>query len=264
MTAVAGSGPRLLFLTGSAADLRKANTPLRPPLTTHFEVLTYDQRGMGQSDKPDMPYSMQDYATDAVAILDALGWDRVLLAGYSFGGMVAQEIAIHWPQRVRRLALAATTAGGAGGSSYPIEKFSGLEPYERARRGLEVSDLSFTPDWQAANPEAAAARIRKRMSAQAQFADAPGAAVGRRRQLAARAAHDTYDRLGQITAPTLVLAGTRDGQAPMAAQQAMARQIPNGRFETCDGSHQMLWESDETFLRMVAFLQTAEPERRSA
>lgn len=255
MTGLEGQGPRLLFISGTGGDLRRENTALTSPLSKQFQVLTYDQRGMGQSEKPDHPYTMQDYAEDAVAILDAYGWDDVLLVGYSFGGMVAQEIAIGWPERVKRLILLATAAGGAGGSSYPLERLSDLPNEERARRGMEIMDLTFTPQWQVDNPDAAQLRIKDSMQTQSKFAHEPGATMGAHRQLAARAGHNTYDRLNRITAPTLVLSGTHDGQAPMPAQKAMAEAISNGQFEIMQGSHGMLWESNAVFDRISQYMQ---------
>lgn len=252
---VAGSGPKVLFLTGSNADLRRINTPLNSPLVDQFTVLTFDQRGMGQTEKPDCVYSMKNYADDAVAILNVMEWDRVRLVGYSFGGMVAQEIAIGYPERVERLALLATTAGGAGGSSYPIHTFTDLEPIEHARRSLEVSDLSFTPKWQQNNPVEAEQRIANRLRAISLFGDEPGHAIGASRQLAARAQHDTFERLPFITQRTLVLAGNRDGQAPVNAQKALAKRIPNSSFEIIEGSHGMLWESDLAFKAIIEFMQ---------
>lgn len=252
---MAGSGPNLLFLTGSNADLRKKNTPLNSPLIDQFTVLSFDQRGMGQSDKPDCDYAMKDYAADAVAIMDALEWDCVYVVGYSFGGMVAQEIAIGFPERVEQLALLATTAGGAGGSSYPIHTFVNLEPGEHARQSLEVSDLSFTREWQQNNPKETEQRIADRVRNHGLFADEPGSKKGTARQLAARAQHDTYDRLPLITQRTLVLAGDRDGQAPMEAQKSMADRIPDSSFEVIEGSHGMLWESDVAFSAIIRFMQ---------
>lgn len=253
---IAGTGPRLLFITGTNGDLRKTNTPLTSALVENFTVLTYDQRGMGQSDKPDVPYSMLDYAKDAIGILDVLGWDEVMVAGYSFGGMVAQELAIGWPGQVTRLALMATTAGGAGGSSYPLQNFSNLEPYERARRGLEVADLGFTQQWQSDNSDEARSIINERVKTMSMFANEPGAAIGASRQLDARATHDTYDRLGCISAPTLVIGGDRDGQAPIDSQQAMAERIVDCQFIAISGSHGMLWESEQTFTLLNSFFET--------
>lgn len=252
---VAGVGPGLLFLSGTNSDLRRENTPLTSPLIDHFTVLAFDQRGMGQSDKPDQPYTMQHYAEDAAAILDVMGWSSAKVVGYSFGGMVAQELAIGWPTQVSRLVLVATTAGGAGGSSYPLHQLEALEPEERARKAIEIADLSFTKEWQAANPEDATLRIKQKMIAQHQYADEPGAAAGAARQLAARAEHNTFDRLMKISQPTLVLGGDRDGQAPLAAQHAMAKRIPDCQFETLEGSHGMLWENSATFAKIADFLK---------
>ena len=70
---------------------------------------------------------MADYAADAIGLLDAVGWDRCLLMGTSFGGMVAQELAIRYPDRFERIAMACTSSGGAGGPSYPLHTFHDLE-----------------------------------------------------------------------------------------------------------------------------------------
>ena len=250
----AGTGPNVLFITGTNADLRKANSPLHSLLTDSLTVATYDQRGMGRSDKPDSPYTMLDYATDAVAILDKLGWDNAFIAGYSFGGMVAQEIAIRWPERVNRLVLMATTAGGNTGSSYPIHNLLTLAPYERARRSLEVSDLRFTTEWQNENLELAESRIQQRLATDTEFENEDGTIRGRDLQLAARAKHNTAERLQQIQCPTLVIAGLHDGQARLSAQSKMATRIPNSLLETVDGSHGMLYENTETFEKITRFL----------
>lgn len=81
-----GVGPRLLFISGTGGDLRRSPNAFESPLSTHFEVLVYDQRGLGRTDKPDVPYTMADYADDANALLDAVGWDRCMVMGVSFEG----------------------------------------------------------------------------------------------------------------------------------------------------------------------------------
>lgn len=254
MTAKVGSGPRLLYISGTGGDLRQANAVLNLPLVDHFEVLAYDQRGLGQTDKPEGPYSMEGYAADAAAIMDAYGWDRAHVAGYSFGGMVAQELAIRWPERVDKLVLGATTAGGAGGSSFPLHELQYMTPRDRARRALEVSDLSFTPDWQRENPKEAEERIEARIARGAEFANEPRHKQGQSLQLEARSHHNTYERLGQIKSATLVIAGTRDGQAPMVAQRAMAEKIPGSQFIALDGSHAMIQENPAVCRAITEFL----------
>ena len=108
---VAGDGPPVLLISGTGADLR--NVPHeRHPLTRHFEVHAYDQRGLGQSSKPDEPYTMADYADDAAGLLGALGVGPVHVVGVSFGGMVAQHLALRHPAVVDRLVLMCTSPGG--------------------------------------------------------------------------------------------------------------------------------------------------------
>jgi 3-oxoadipate enol-lactonase len=251
---VEGSGPNLLFVGGTGWDLRLQPNPLTSPLVAHFTVALYDQRGMGQTDKPPGPYQMSDYAGDAVALMDALGWNRAHLVGYSFGGMVAQELAINFPGRFDRIVLAASAPGGAGGCSYPIEEFLDLDPEDRARRGLEIADTRFTPAFQRQNPDLARQMVEKRMRGQTAFAKEDGALDGLRAQLAARAQHDCYDRLPRIVSDTLILAGTFDGQAEMSAQRKMAGQIARAQFAEVAGSHSFLFESDEAYEKMIDFL----------
>jgi pimeloyl-ACP methyl ester carboxylesterase len=91
----AGSGPRLLFLNGSGSTL-ESSAPLIQPFTERFDVVAHDQRGLGRTSSPAGPYSMADYAADAAALLDDVGWDTTNVVGISFGGMVvtAQPVAV--------------------------------------------------------------------------------------------------------------------------------------------------------------------------
>lgn len=253
-TKVCGAGPRLLFIGGTGWDLRSPNAPLNSELTKHFSVAQFDQRGMGRSDKPDGPYTMKGYASDAAHVLAALGWDKAHVVGYSFGGMVAQELAIGWPERIDKLIIAAATSGGKGGGSYPVHDLLGLPPYDRAKRGLEIADKRFSTAFRNANPEAAEAMIQRRMANQVKYAHEDRAAIGLKEQLAARAQHDCYDRLNRIAAPTLVLAGAQDGQAPQDAQKNLAHAIPNATFKNTSGAHDFLFEDNQGYREICDFL----------
>jgi 3-oxoadipate enol-lactonase len=81
---IRGTGPRLLFISGTGGDLRRSPNAFDSPLPQQFEVLSYDQRGLGQSDRPDVPYTMADYAADADALLQALGWGRCMVMGWGY------------------------------------------------------------------------------------------------------------------------------------------------------------------------------------
>ena len=101
-----GAGPRLLFLNGSGSSIATSELLIQL-FTNDFDVLVHDQRGLGLTSVPPGPYSMAGYAADAAALLDHVGWDRTRVIGVSFGGMVAQELAVTWPERVERLASCA-------------------------------------------------------------------------------------------------------------------------------------------------------------
>ena len=108
----AGAGAPLLAISGSRGDLRRKPNFLESPLANTFDVLAYDQRGLGRTSKPDKPYLMADFADDAAALLDAVGWEHVRVVGVSFGGMVALELALRYLGRVTRLAGVTGRGGG--------------------------------------------------------------------------------------------------------------------------------------------------------
>src|SRR4029453_4963685 len=116
----AGSGERLLFISCTGGDLRVQPNVFASPLARAFDLLAYDQRGLGRTDKPNGPYAMAQYADDGAALMAHVGWEDAPVIGASFGGMVAQELVLRHPRRVQRLVLACTSPGGAGGVSYPF------------------------------------------------------------------------------------------------------------------------------------------------
>jgi 3-oxoadipate enol-lactonase len=125
-----GKGCAVLFIGGVGGDLRSKPNVFDSHLAESFDILCFDQRGTGLTDKPDVTYTMAQYAQDAEAVMDAVGWDSAHVVGVSFGGMVAQELVLKSPQRVQSLVLCCSTAGGAVGSSYPIHELSSLSPAE--------------------------------------------------------------------------------------------------------------------------------------
>src|SRR3954471_13095426 len=149
-----GSGPRLLYFQGSGQTLKKSGVMI-DGFAKQFDVVAHDQRGLGQTEIPPGPYEMADYAADAAALLDAVGWASCRAFGTSFGGMVAQEFAVTYPDRVERLALACTSPGGKF-ASYPLHELADLPPEEAKARGAQLLDGRFTPDYLAEHADAQA------------------------------------------------------------------------------------------------------------
>jgi 3-oxoadipate enol-lactonase len=248
----AGSGPPLLFISGTGGDLRVKPNVFDGPLTKAFDLLAYDQRGLGQSGKPDRPYTMADYADDAAALMAELGWDEALVVGVSFGGMVAQELVLRHPARVKRLVLACTSPGGAGGASFPFHEIDHLQGEARARHMIPISDTRRDAAWAAANPEMHAQFVA--MAATDPYAAEPGRSMGARRQLEARAHHDVWDRLSQIRAPVLIAAGKYDGIAKPEAQLNLALRINGSALRFFEGGHLFMIQDRSAIPAMIEFL----------
>lgn len=249
----AGSGPNVLIINGTGNDLRKKPNIMNSPLSSAFRVTAFDQRGLGQTDKPDAGYTMAAYADDAAALMDALNIDMAMVLGISFGGMVGQEFAIRHGARISRMALWCTAPGGDGGASYPLHELEHLAPEERLITGMKLNDTRIDDDWLAANPEAVeAARHRLDMS---DFEHEPGFQKGRRGQLEARAAHDCWDRLDHISCPVFLAGGEYDGIAKPQSMQAMQTQIPDARLTFYQGGHLFMLQDGKVFPDLMAFFQ---------
>ena len=253
-----GTGPRLLSINMTGGDLRRSPNIFDVSIARHFEILGYDQRGLGQTSRLDIPCTMADYADDANGLLEAVGWERCMVMGISFGGMVAQEFALRYPHRVERLVLACTGSGGAGGVSYPLHELAHLSPEEYVTRVLQLSDRRRDEAWQAENPEQYQELFDQTLAGLQVGADEPGRKMGARRQLEARTHHDTHDRLPGLQVPVYICGGRYDGIALPENLEAMQKQIPGARMELFEGGHLFYIQDPRAFDQIAAFL-TEEP-----
>jgi pimeloyl-ACP methyl ester carboxylesterase len=255
-----GSGPRLLFCNGSGTTLQ-AVRPLLDLVAARFDLLAWDYRGLERSVPVRGPYTMADLAADAAGLMEIAGWDICRVLGVSFGGMVAQEFAVTNPERVERLALACTSAGGDGGSSYPLQKLAELPPQERAAVQLKLADSRWDERWLQAHPADRA--LAEGLTAAGQNQPDPAAAAASTAQLEAREGHDVWDRLDAITCPALVGYGNYDQIAPVQNSTAIASRIRGAELRGYEGGHLFLFQDPAALPEFEAFLQ-APPRRQGS
>ena len=195
---------------------------------------------------------MAEYAADALALADHVGWDAFRLVGISFGGMVAQEIAVTAPERVERLALLCTSPGGDGGSSYPLQELATVPPAERAALAMTLLDTRFDEQWLVEHPN-------DRMFVEAMAGRRPpepgsDAERGMREQMEARASPRRLGSPAPHHRPTLVASGRYDGIAPSANGEAIASRIPGAELRVYEGGHAFFVQDPTAFPEILDFL----------
>jgi pimeloyl-ACP methyl ester carboxylesterase len=238
-----GEGQALLLMQG-IGYARWSWDPIVPPLAERFRVLSFDNRGIGESDVPPPPYTSRQLAEDAVAVLDAEGIERAHVVGASLGGMAAQELAAGSPERVDRLVLACTTSGGAGAVPMPAQSVALMQ--EAAMLAPEVAMRRFVENALAPHADRALVEelYRRRIAN-------PPDPVGWQGQAAAGVGFDGSAL--EITAPTLILHGTEDAVVDPGNAALLAERIPGARVELFSGcGHLFFWEQRERFADTVA------------
>jgi 3-oxoadipate enol-lactonase len=245
-------GPAVVLVHGVAMG-RWGWAPVAERLARDFRVVTIDNRGVGDSDAPVPPYSAAEMAADVLAVLDAEGIDRCHLVGASLGGMVAQQLALTWPDRVERLVLACTVPGGLRNWAMPPETMYLLlwGPLLPERVRLQAfAEHSLGARTLRRRPELARRLIALRQ------AD-PQPSRGWLGQMAAGTFFDPAGRQRHLRQPTLVLHGTDDQVVDPRNAEELAALIPAARLVWFQGArHLFFWERPARFVRLVSdFLQ---------
>ena len=243
------NGP-LLYIGGTGGDLRNKPNQLDSPITKFFEVISYDQRGLGQTSKPPGQYSMQQYADDAANLLDELELENIPVVGVSFGGMVAQELIKRHPRKVSKLVLACTSAGGHGGSSYPLHELELLEEEERLERFIMINDLRISESWILENEEQFnSLKINSRN--RNPYKPDPENLL---KQLLARKDHNTFEDLRHIDIPVFLMGGKYDGIAPVSNMEAMHEEIKDSKLKFYEGGHLFMIQDKSAFQELIEWL----------
>jgi 3-oxoadipate enol-lactonase len=231
-----GAGAPLVMIHGAQGD-QTMFAGLAAAFAGNYRVLTFDQRGSGLSEKPDMPYSMAMLADDTAALMDHLGIAAAPIIGVSMGGMIAQEFALRHPQKVRSLILGCTTPGGPKAirrDGTALANAYSTKPMTAEERGKALAEAAFSQSYLAAHPEIIASMIESRRQR-----PIDSTAFGHRMKAAGE--HNTYERLGQIRCPTLVITGKDDALIAWENSQVLAEHIPGARLVVLEPAGHCFW-----------------------
>jgi len=254
-----GKGDPLLLIMGLAADSTAWMFQL-PAFAEHYRTIVFDNRGVGRSSKPSGPYTIHEMADDAARLLDTLDVARAHVVGVSMGGMIAQELALRHPTRVRGLVLACTypepDAEIERQREFSLSQFGGSVT-TTGEMQVDVSAIDPLAFFQHLLPrvfnqsyiDQDLPKLLQVFSGALQYGFSMEAILG---QVAATMGHRTTDRLGHIAAPTLVITGDADLLIPPANSDILARHIPGARLvKVPGGSHGFNFETPELFNRAV-------------
>jgi pimeloyl-ACP methyl ester carboxylesterase len=250
-----GRGPAVLLVMGLGMTLT-AWWRTVPVLAASFRVLAFDNRGVGRSEPAALPYTVAQMADDAIAVLDAAGEDAAHVYGISLGGMVAQEVALRHPERVRALVLGATTPGGSRATA-PDDSALAFFARGAAMGTEEIAWASVPFIYSERTRRRHADRIAADIARRVRFPVDPRA-YGH--QVAAAVAHSTSARLRHIAAPTLVVHGEEDAVVPAGNARVLADAIPGAELRLLPHAGHLYATDDPRADRVIAgFLRRHTP-----
>jgi len=254
-----GAGEPLLLIMGLAADSTAWMFQI-PEFAAKYRTIVFDNRGVGRSSKPAGPYTIHEMADDAAGLLDVLHVPRAHVVGVSMGGMIAQELALRHPERVHGLVLACTypepdadiernrrfSVQQLGGS---ITEGGGVQIDLKAINPMDFLQQLLPMVFNQAFIANELPKLLQVFSGALQYGFSMEAILG---QVGAVMSHKATDRLGRITAPTLVITGDADRLIPPANSDILAKGIPGAKLvEIPGGSHGFNFETPEVFNRAV-------------
>ncbi len=242
-----GAGEPLLLIQGMSGHHRMWGEPFVELLERDFDVLAYDHRGIGESDRADEQFTIADLADDAARLIAAAGWRDANVLGISMGGMVAQELALRHPELVRTLVLGCTYAGPGGGTldaSGAGRLLQAMSTRDAALVTRVAFEVNVSPDEQA---KPGAYELFRDTSLSVRV---PVPVVLMQAQ--AVYTHDAVQRLRSLSVPTLVVHGTVDHVVDVANAEHIAGLVPGATLELLDGvGHLFWWEQPQRAADLV-------------
>jgi 3-oxoadipate enol-lactonase len=231
----------IVLVNGLADDLETWVFQMEDLLGAGYRVLRFDNRGVGQSSAPAGPYTTKLFAEDAKALVDELGLRDFHLVGVSMGGMIAQEYAVAFGGDLRSLTLACTYAAPGPFCTRMFSMWADLAPELGVPFVMrDVTLWAFTVPFFEERQE-------ELKEFEAAMADLPQSLDAYLAQLSSIRTHDCTDRLGEISAPTLVLAGEEDILIPVRLSRRLHEGISGSQWRTTKGGHACVWEHPSEF-----------------
>ncbi|WP_338604000.1 alpha/beta fold hydrolase [Desulfoferula mesophila] len=248
-----GQGFPLVLIRGLGSNLEHWYEQV-PVFSRDYRVIVFNNRGIGTSGAPALPWSIRDMAEDAAAVIQAVAGARAHVMGISMGGMIAQELALGWPELVASLVPTATHCGGAHKvlpTAETMELFDKLVYGKTFQEQLEGRKALFSQTTLDEHPDI----LEHYAQVAAAYACPPEVMQG---QWQAIANFDTYERLPNITAPTLVLAGADDRLVPQGNAEILAQRIPGAQLAVIpQAGHQLVIEQPQAVnAAVLKFLAT--------
>ena len=239
-----GSGPPVLLIMGLSFT-HEMWFRLLPALSARYRAISFDNRGMGRSDCPSGPYSIRRMAQDAATVMDAAGASSAHVVGASMGGMIAQELALRSPKRVRSLLLACTSHSGLFGAWPHFRYAPHIQRVRRATRAEREHALRRFLYATSTPPERIDEDVRVRCQCAWNHR-------GFWSQLAGILAWSAYGRLPRIKVPTVVIHGAEDHLVPPENGRVVASRIPSARFHLMpDAGHLLMTDQPELCTEML-------------
>jgi pimeloyl-ACP methyl ester carboxylesterase len=248
-----GEGPAVLLVAGQGMTVDGWWATI-PVLARSFRVIAFDNRDTGRSSRLRWPYSVAQMADDAVAVLDAAGEQRAHVYGISLGSLVAQEVALRHPERVEALVLGASSAGGFAAYKPSLSSLAQTFLVRVGAMGPEEAEWAAVPYTYAEKTrrfhlDRIGADIAHRVSS-------PADPIAYLHQAAAVAAHDAYERLNRMAAPTLVVHGEQDVFVPPANALVLAERIPAAQLRLWpDAGHMYTIDEPRADQEVAGFLR---------
>jgi len=223
---------------------------IQDKLASEHRVIVFDNRGTGRSDKLEIPYTTKMMAADVAGLLDILGIGAANVFGTSMGGMIAQEFALNYPDRLNNLILGATTCGGSRAISPTPEFMAVIFDPELAKMSAADRIHAMVPwTWNKEFVDNNPAAIERFIALTSEYPTPPQARVSQQNALMT---HDTYDRLPDIKSPALVIAGSEDRQIPYENSKLLASRIPNAELAIIENAgHEFFDDSTEKAIKII-------------